>query len=133
MSHEYAMSRVKDALEKSGGNHQKTHRLILSWLEKDHSLLFGLVGPHLQSIVTHAIARATQPPRKEMPKKINIRDAETGEFGNALLSSLTEKSGSYGEAAPRTAQKPSKASKEHIAAINLLANASKNKDKKTKK
>ncbi|MDF3024475.1 MAG: hypothetical protein K0R10_1836 [Alphaproteobacteria bacterium] len=50
MSREYAMSRVKDALEKSNGNHLKAQRLLLQWMEKDQSLLFGLVTPHMQSI-----------------------------------------------------------------------------------
>ena len=133
MSHEYAMSRVKDALEKSGGNHLKAQRLILSWLEKDHTLLFGLVTPHVQSIITHALAHVSQPPKKEMPKKINLKDAETGEFGNALLASLSERSGSYGEAAPRILSKPGKASKAHVDAMHALAEASKNKGKKAKK
>ncbi|MCE9507895.1 MAG: hypothetical protein K8R48_06220 [Alphaproteobacteria bacterium] len=131
MSHEYAISRVKDALEKSGGNHLKAQRLILSWLEKDHTLLFGLVTPHIQSIITHAIAHVTKP-----PKKISFKDQKAGEFGNSLLESLSGKSGdtgTFGEAAPRGISKPGKASKTHIDAINALVSASKNKSKKSKK
>jgi hypothetical protein len=131
MSHEYAISRVKDALEKSDGNHLKARRLILSWLEKDHTLLFGLVTPHIQSIITHAIAHVTQP-----PKKISLKDQKAGEFGNSLLDSLSGKggdTGTFGEAAPRGVSKPGKASKAHVDAINLLVKASKGKDKKTKK
>ena len=131
MSHEYAISRVKDALEKSGNNHLKARRLILSWLEKDHTLLSGLVAPHMQSIVTHAIAHVTKP-----PKKINLKDQETGEFGNSLLESLRGKggdTGSFGEAAPGGVSKPGKASKAHVDAINALVSASGNKAKKSKK
>jgi hypothetical protein len=135
MSHEYAMSRVKDALDKSDGNHLKAQRLILSWLEKDNTLLLGLVTPHIQSIITHAIAHATQPPKKEAPaKNLSGKDQETGEFGDALLQSLRGKSvdtGSFGEATPRGVSKPGQASKTHVEAINKLVNAS--KDKKTKK
>ena len=137
MSHEYALSRVKDALEKSGGNHLKAQRLILSWLEKDHTLLFGLVAPHIQSIVTHAVAHASQPPKKAaVSKKISLKDQESGEFGGALLESLRGNlgdMGTFGEAAPRGVSKPGKASKAHIDAINALVSASKNKGKKTKK
>jgi hypothetical protein len=131
MSHEYALSRVKDALEKSGDNHLKAQRLIFSWLEKDNTLLFGLVTPHMQSIITHAIAHVTQP-----PKKINLKDQETGEFADSLLKNLRGKSantGTFGEAAPRGVSRPGKASKTHIDAINALVNASKGKDRKTKK
>jgi hypothetical protein len=131
MSQEYAMSRVKDALEKSDGNHLKAQRLILSWLEKDNTLLLGLVSPHIQSIITHAIAHATQP-----PKKLDLKDAGTGEFAESLLKSLRGKSednGTFGEVEPRGVSKPGKASKTHIDAINALVNASKGKDQKTKK
>ncbi|MCK5555137.1 MAG: hypothetical protein KAI76_02775, partial [Alphaproteobacteria bacterium] len=83
MSQEYALSRVKDALEKSGGNRLKAQRLILSWLEKDNTLLLGLVAPHIQGIVTHAVAHVAQTPKKSKePEKIDLKDQETGEFGN---------------------------------------------------
>lgn len=135
MSREYAMSRVKDALEKSGGNQLKAQRLILSWLEKDHTLLFGLVTPHLQGIISHAVAHVGQPPVKTAaPKKVSVK--ETGEFGDALLDSLRgrrEETGHFGETTPRGISKPGKASKAHVDAINTLVSASRNKDKKTKK
>ena len=134
MSHEYALSRVKDALEKSGGNRLKTQRLILSWLEKDRTLLFGLVTPHMQGIVTHAIAHVAQSPEKTtMPEKINLKDQETGEFGNILLDSLSGKNkntGTFGEITPPRISRPGKASKTHIDAINTIAGASQNKAKK---
>jgi hypothetical protein len=133
MSHEYAMSRVRDALEKSGGNRLKTQRLILSWLENDHTLLFGLVAPHLQGILSHAIAHVERPPKKEAPKKINLKNAETGEFGEALLSGLRGQSGNFGEATPKGVSKPGKASKAHVDAINALVSASKDKGTKGKK
>ena len=137
MSREYAMSRVIDALEKSNGNQQKAHRLILSWLEKDHTLLFGLVTPHLQGIITHAVAHAALPAKKAAaPKKINLKDQDNSAFGDALLQSLRSKSsdnGAFGEAPPRGLSKPGKASKAHVDAINTLVSASKSKSKKTKK
>ncbi len=135
MSREYALSRVKDALEKSSGNHLKAQRLLLSWLEKDHTLLFGLVSPHMQSIITHAIAHAAQPVRQQIPpKKISAKDA--GEFGEAVLSSLRggpAKASYFGEATPREIPKPGKASKMHVEAINALVKAGRDKEKKTRK
>jgi hypothetical protein len=137
MSREYAMSRVKDALEKSDGNHLKAQRLILTWMEKDHTLLLGLVVPHVQSIITHAISHVAQPPRKApLPKKISLKDQDAGEFGGALLDSLTGKSGetgNFGEATPRGVSKPGKASKAHEDAIKAIAGASRGKEKKSKK
>src|SRR3954467_4595376 len=102
MSHEYAMSRVKDALEQSGGNHLKAQRLLISWIEKDHSLLFGLVSPHMHSIITHALTHVALPPRKApQPRKISPKEHETSEFGSALLQNMrgrSEETGTFGQA-----------------------------------
>lgn len=131
MSHEYAMSRVKDALEQSGGNHLKAQRLLVSWIEKDHSLLFGLVSPHMHSIITHALAHVDQPIEKKVAKKMP-KPNETSEFGSALLANLRSRDdmGTFGQATPRNVEKPGKASKAHVDAINKLVSAtSKNKKK----
>jgi hypothetical protein len=147
MSHEYAMSRVKDALDKSDGNHLKAQRLLLQWLEKDHTLLLGLVAPHLQSIITYAINHAALPPahkrsvleKPEQPKpakgrSVSARDA--GEFGAAVLQSLKggrQEGASFGEQQPRGAvSKPGQASQKHIDAIHKIAGASKGKSGKKK-
>lgn len=137
MSYDYALSRVKDALEKSDDNHLKAQRLLFSWLQKDNTLLLGLVAPHIQGIISHAIAHVSQPAKKAVAsKKINLEDHETGEFGGAVLESLRGgkgETGNFGEAAPRGVSKPGKASKAHVDAINKLVSASKNKNKETKK
>lgn len=134
MSYEYAMSRVRDALEKSGGNHLKAQRLVLQWIEKDHTLLFGLVGPHLQGVISHAINHATAPVKKPLPKRVEISD-DDGEFGAALVQSLkggrAEGTG-FGQATPKNISKPGKASKAHVDAINALVSAGKSKDKRKK-
>ena len=138
MSHDYAMSRVRDALEKSSGNHLKAQRLILSMLEKDQSLLLGLVSPHLHGIIAHALQHADAPPKKEQPAgKRVVVDSNAGEFGAALVSSLKgshAENASFGEATPKNISKPGKASKAHVDAINQLINARKSTadDKKKK-
>lgn len=145
MSHEYAMSRVKDALEKSNGNHLKAQRLLLQWLEKDHTLLLGLVAPHLQSIITYAISHAALPatvkrsvlekPVQSQPRTVSGKEA--GEFGAAVLQSL--KGGraegiSFGEAQARNSvAKPGQASQKHIDAIHKIAGASRSKSTGKKK
>lgn len=135
MSREYAMSRVRDALEKSDGNHLKAQRLLLQWLEKDHSLLFGLVSPHLQAIIAHAVNHADAPVRsKKMPKTVDT-SAGVGEFGEALISTLKGGRASgvgFGEAAPSNVGKPGKASQRHIDAITALTGGKKG-DTKGKK
>ncbi len=137
MSREYALSRVKDALEKSGGNHLKAQRLLMTWLEKDHTLLFGLVEPHMHSIIVHALVHVDQPEaRKPAAKKITPKPNETSEFGSALLESLRghgEETGTFGQATPRGLSKPGQTSKAHVDAINKLVSAGRDKGKKTKK
>lgn len=138
MSREYALSRVKDALEQCGGNHLKAQRLLTQWLEKDHSLLFGLVSPHMHSIIVHALAHVDQASTQTKPatKKIIPKSQETNEFGSALLASLRSDSpitGTFGEATPGGLSKPGKTSKAHVDAINKLVSAGRDKGKKTKK
>ncbi len=145
MSHEYAMSRVKDALEKSDGNHLKAQRLLLQWLEKDHTLLLGLVAPHLQSIITYAISHAALPPahkrdvltKPAQPKPRSVSTKDTGEFGAAVLQSLKGGRGEggvgFGEAPARgSVTRPGQASQKHIDAIHKIAGASRKSGKKKK-
>jgi len=136
MSREYAMSRVKDALEKSDGNHLKAQRLLLQWIEKDHSLLFGLVAPHLQSIITHAINHAALPqapkkaPTAPPPKKVSAKDS--GEFGAAVLQSMRGGTSSFGQP-DGPVGKPGATSQKHIDTMRALAAASKGGSSKGKK
>lgn len=129
MSRDYAISRVKDALEKSDQNQVKAHRLIMSWLEKDQTLLLGLVAPHLNSIITHAIAHVTTPPKKIDPAQVS------GEFGVAMLDSL--KGGgieaNFGQATPGGIAPPGQTSEAHIQAINTIVSATKGKGTSDKK
>lgn len=131
MSHDYAMSRVRDALEKSEGNHLKAQRLILGWIEKDQTLLFGLAAPHMHGIISHAIKHATAPVKKKTAAK-RVDTSDTGEFGAALLQSLKGEQASFGQATPRGVAKPGKASQKHVDAINALVKAGKGKDGKKK-
>lgn len=137
MSRDYAMSRVRDALEKSDGNHLKAQRLLAQWLDNDHSLLAGLVAPHMPGILAHAITHVLNPEQiKKAPKEIAVDANEVSEFGEALLSSL--KGGrhegiGFGEPTPRNLGRPAAASKKHIDAINAIASKNVQKDDKSKK
>lgn len=133
MSREYALSRVRDALEKSGGNHLKAQRLLVSWLENDQSLLAGLVAPHMPGILAHALTHVMNPDQlKKAPKQLKVQADQVGEFGEALLSSLKggrHEGVGFGEPAPRNLSKPSAASKKHIDAINKIATRKTSDDK----
>lgn len=138
MSREYAMSRVRDALEKSDGNHLKAQRLVLQWLEKDQSLLFGLVAPHLQSIISHAVnhaegTAAAADKKSPAPKEVDI--SQQDEFGTALLKSLQGgRSDGFGFGQPQgNVSKPGATSQQHIDTMHALAGAGKSGSSKKKK
>lgn len=135
MSREYALSRVRDALEKSDGNHLKAQRLLLSWLEKDVSLLVGIVGPHVPSLVTHALTQVAAIDNPQTARVIEAGAEEAGEFGAALLDSLrggrTDGDFGFGDSSSilsTPAPKPLKASQEHIDTIRKLAGGSGKKE-----
>lgn len=128
MSKEYALSRVKDALEQAEGNHLKASRIITDWLRNDNSLLAGLAEPHIKSIVTHAIAHVDQKPIQEEAKQQSTGD-KGDPIGEALVEGLTAGSDSakFGQKAPEGIPKPQKASQSHIDAMTKIAEASQEK------
>ena len=135
MSREYAMSRVRDALEKADGNHLKAQRLLLQQLEKDQSLLMGLVAPHLQSIITHAINHVGTPEGVKksaaVPKKVVVSDKTSSEFGKELLKGIKGSRPQFGQAEDRgEVTRPGKASQKHIDTLMALAAKSKTPPKK---
>ncbi len=122
MSQEYAMSRVRDALEASGGNTPKAQRLLLSWIENDKTLLAGLVAPHLMGIITHALtfaqkqtAAAKEADGAPKPQPSNKDIAE------ALIEGLSSEDNSRGFGNLGYQGKPGKTSQEHIDTINKIA------------
>ena len=136
MTYEYAMSRVRDAIEKCEGNHLKAQRMLITWMEKDQSLLVGLMTPHVHSVVSFAVSHALQPQKAKMPKKIELDEKGSNSFGTSLVNNLKGSGGlgdvTFGQSAPRGAvNPPGKASKAHVDAMKTLA--SKSKSGKTKK
>jgi hypothetical protein len=128
MSREYAMSRVKDALEKSEGNTLKAQRLLLQWIEKDQNLLFGLVGPHLQSIVAHAVNHIgkEKPAAKAPAKKAATAAKDKNEFGSAMLKTMQGETAAFGQP-DGMVPRPGSASQKHIDTMRALAAAQKGK------
>ena len=128
MSREYAISRVKDALEKSEGNTLKAQRLLLQWIEKDQSLLFGLVGPHLQSIVAHAVNHIgkEKPAAKAPAKKAATAVKDKNEFGSAMLKTMQGETAAFGQP-DGMVPRPGSASQKHIDTMRALAAAQKGK------
>ncbi len=140
MSKEYALSRVKDALDAADGNTAKATRMVMHWLEKDQSLMVGLVAPHLKSIVTHAVSYVDRHGGEKAAEKSKADEVlsdpvpEGDATGTSILENLlglgsgTAPGHQFGELddAPT---KPGKASAAHIDAIHKIAgNKSKEDD-----
>lgn len=133
MSREYALARVKDALEAAEGNTAEAQRTILNWLKKDQSLMIGLVAPHLRSIVSHAVdyvahkddapkpAEAQSPAAKVKPKPKELKHDATGQdVLQSLLGQGTTGGPRFGDF-DEPHSKPGKASAAHVDAINKIA------------
>ena len=97
MSRDYALSRVKDALEASKGNPAQATRLVMSWLENDQTLMIGLVAPHLKGIITHAVSYierqdgpGAQKPAQNVPPESVLSDPvpEGDATGTSVLENL---------------------------------------------
>lgn len=130
MSREYALSRVKDALDAADGNTSQAARHIMHWLEKDQTLMVGLIAPHLKSIVTHAVSYVSRHegelPKAETPPVLSDPIPEGDATGTSILENLLGLSSSGGagqsfgslDDAPT---RPGKASAAHIDAIHKIA------------
>ena len=135
MSRNYSLSRVQDALDAADGNHSEAQRIIMNWLERDQSLMVGLVAPHLKSIVSHAIDyvanKSTKPGQKtegEPPAKnsalsdpVPEGDATGANVLETLLGQSQYKGGPQFGNFDEPATKPGRASQGHIDAIRKIA------------
>ncbi len=134
MTREYALSRVKDALENCNGKQAEAERTILNWLKNDQTLMVGLVAPHLKSIVSHAVDYVAH--KEEMAKKPTDEDTSDDPLhdatGQSILENLLQQGKSGG---PRFGDfdepysKPGKASASHVDAIHKIARKVDKEDK----
>lgn len=139
MSREYAMSRVGDALSSCDGNMAQAQRLVMNWLEKDQTLLLGLVAPHIKSIVTHAVTHAAAK-AQEPRNRVEAPPEGIDDFGAELLAGALGRGGKGNEnfynvpVSGSPAGRPVKASSAHVSALQTLAAKSgKSGDKAGKK
>lgn len=125
MSWAYAESRVRAAVDEADGNALETKRLLLEWIEKDHKLLHGLVEPHLNGIITHAIGYVT----REKPEGDRVV-LSPDQPGIGLVQGVVDGRGdTFGRPSDGNVPKPGKASERHVEAIHILAAGAKSKKK----
>ncbi len=130
MSREYAMSRVGDALSSCDGNTAQAQRLIMGWLEKDQTLLLGLVAPHIKSIVTHAVTHAAMRAQEPKKKAEIVQPEDFSDFGEELLASALGRNNKPNEnyynvpVSGSPGVRPVKASSAHVSTMQMLASKS---------
>lgn len=125
MSWAYAESRVRAAVDEAEGNALEAKRLLLEWIGQDAKLLQGLVEPHLNGIITHAIGYVT----REKPEGDRIA-LSPDQPGIGLVQGVVEGRGdAFGRPSDGNTPKPGKASDRHVEAIHILAAGAKSKKK----
>lgn len=130
MGESYTESRLREALERAGGDEARAARLILGWVSDDPRLLFGLTRPHLSGIVAWAVSRAARrksEPEAEPPPEQPSFDSLPGDaFGKELLKAVAfGKPAKFSQEAFAPQVKKPGASQRHIDAIRRIAAASK--------
>lgn len=134
MSRDYSLSRVQDALDAADGNVAEAQRTIMNWLEKDQSLMIGLVAPHLKSIVSHAVEYVAHKSGQRVKPDVPLSDPtpEGDATGANVLETLLGQAPNSGGPQfgnfDEPATKPGKASSGHIDAIRKIAKNKQDKD-----
>lgn len=135
MSQEYAEKRIKDALKQAGGNAGRAKQQIIAWCFEDSKLLHALAKPHLNGIVAYQVERvqsgrnvSKEQPERNTPQVPDIKDEELGmEVLRAVAAQDAIVFGRENTGLPQ--MRRSKASKQHIDAIRMLAGKGKPQDK----
>ncbi len=92
MSHDYATSRIKQALELTRGNAAQARQQVIAWCHEDMKLLHALTRPHMTGIVAHAISRVmsgrTEPQEVPSVPEKDKKGASKGDFGVEILKTI---------------------------------------------
>ncbi len=131
----YLDQQILEALQRAKGNQTKARSILAEMAADDEKLLRALFRPHMQAIIAHAVNRVATAPKAmkknddvalpKIPK--GVGKGEAG-FGLDLLKALggpnVAKFGKENSAPP---MRKKEASKDHVAALKLMAAKSKNK------
>lgn len=135
MSKEYAEKRIQDALKQAGGNAGRARQQIVAWCYEDSKLLHALAKPHLNGIVAYQVERvqsgrnvSKEQPERKTPQVPDVRDEDLGmEVLRAIAAQDAVVFGHENTGLPQ--MRKSKASRQHIEAINILAGKGKPQSK----
>lgn len=133
MSKEYAEKRIREAIEKSGGNAVRAKQQVIAWTYEDSKLLHALTKAHLGGIVAYNIERimsgrsaaSEQPASAVTPKSQQTQQEEN--FGKELLRAVAGNSGAtFGlEGYSSNSSKRPKVSQSHLDAIQAMTKGKK--------
>lgn len=129
---QYAEHRIKDALEKCGGNVTHARQQIIAWTYEDAKLLQALTKPHLNGIVAYNIDRivsgrgaATENPAQ--PQESPQNKAKEESFGMEILKAVAGNNGAMFGLETYSTPRPgkTKVSKAHVDAIKAMTKGKK--------
>ena len=137
MSSDYAVTKIKEALELSKGNAARARQMVIAWCHEDAKLLHALARPHLTGIVAYQVDRVASGRADAQLSKIKAQKgpapsqaAEAAEqvenFGAEILKALSGAGGgsTFGTEAyggQSLASRPKGVSKSHVDAIKMMA------------
>ena len=139
MTRKYAESRIREAIDQSGGNITKARQLLTAWCQDDHRLVLELTAPHMVGISAHAIQRVmrldkekaeveTVPvPDEPFQEEALVHDGQADAFGLEILKAVAgNKNPKFGMNAMQGGGKGKiRVSAQHIDAINQMVRKSK--------
>jgi hypothetical protein len=132
----YLDQQILTALQRAKGNQTKARSILAEMAAEDEKLLRALFRPHMQAIIAHAINRVATAPKtsskksddESLPKISKKAGQIDAGFGLDLLKALggpnVAKFGKENSAPP---MRKKEASKDHVAALKLMAAKSKTK------
>lgn len=131
MSQNYAVKKIKEALEVNRGNAAKARQQVIAWAMDDHKLLKELVRPHMVGIAAHAVERVksgkTEPENVPLPEVKGELDKE-GAFGMDILKTIAGgDTAQFGQESYGRPVKKQGASQAHIDAIQAMIEKAKGK------
>ncbi|MEM9470019.1 MAG: hypothetical protein AAF988_07630 [Pseudomonadota bacterium] len=132
MSREYAIQKIKAALDLTNGNETKARQQIINWCAEDTKLLAALTKPHMTGIVAHAVGRVASgktDPQEVVPtpEQKALSDKE-GSFGFEILKTVAGGgTNQFGQENYGRPMKRQGASQQHIDAIRQIVEKSQSK------
>lgn len=124
MSRDYAEDRIREALEKTGGNEALARQQVVAWAQEDSRLLQALVRPHMSGIVAYRVERVAsgRADAEKLKPPVPAPDNPKETFGKDILRAVIDtRADVFGHEHNFTAGARKGVSSAHLDAIRQIA------------